>query len=41
MNVDIERDKLDILKLMDLNYKKSAKQLPIEILRQRDYKRNK
>lgn len=41
VDVDIERDKLDILKLMDLNYKKSAKDLPIEILRQRDYKRNK
>ena len=41
INIDIEKDKLDILKLMDLNYKKSAKWLPIEILRQRDYKRNK
>ena len=40
-NVDIDRDKTDIRKFMELNAKNSADNLPYEIIKQWDYEKNK
>ena len=41
LNIDIDKDKTDIRKFMDLNAKNSADQLPYEIIKQWDYEKNK
>ena len=41
LDIDINRDKTDIRKFMELNAKNSADHLPYEIVKQWDYEKNK